>query len=118
LLLTGVAEAEAVGRTAKGEQSTVRLYGADEALEELADVFLDGELLRRGEELDNEIEETVREGDDEALPGCARLGGLWVGVGDMAVGGLGGVLRCDGHVVRGSGRKQWGRETKGERYGR
>jgi hypothetical protein len=59
LFLTRVAEAKAVSRTAKGEQSTVRLYGADEALEELADVFLDGELLRRGEELDDEIEETV-----------------------------------------------------------
>jgi hypothetical protein len=113
LLLTGVAEAEAVSRTAKGEQSTVRLYGADEALEELADVFLDGELLRRREELDNEIEETVREGDDEALPGCARLGELWVGVGDMTVGSLCGVLRCDGHVVRGSGRKQQGKGNKG-----
>ena len=113
MLLTGVAKAKAVGCTTKGEQPTVGLYGADEALEELADVFLDGELLRRGEELDNKLEETVREGDDEALSNCARLGGLWVGVGDMAVGSLGGVLRCDGHVVGGvSGRKQ-GEGNKG-----
>ena len=27
--------------------------------------------------LDNEIEETVQEGDKEALSNCARLGGLW-----------------------------------------
>jgi hypothetical protein len=59
VLLTGVAEAKAVSSAAKGEQPTVGLYGADEALEELADVFLDGELLRRGEELDDEIEETL-----------------------------------------------------------
>jgi len=65
----GVAEAKAVGGTAKGEQPTVGLYGADEALEELADVLFDGELLHRGEELDDEIEETLGEADDEALPG-------------------------------------------------
>jgi len=51
LVLTGIAEAEAIGGTAKGQQATIRLYGADEALEELANVLLDGELLRRGEEL-------------------------------------------------------------------
>src|SRR6266851_5650673 len=108
MLLTGVAEAKAVGGTAKGEQPTVVLYGADEALEELADVLFDGKPLHRGEELDDEIEETLGEADDEALPGCARLGGVWVGMWDMAVGGLGGVLRCDGHVGVGArrGRKE------------
>jgi len=59
LVLTGIAEAEAIGGTAKGEEATVGLYGADEALEELADVLLDGELFRRGEELHDEIEETL-----------------------------------------------------------
>jgi len=56
---TGVAEAEAVGSTAKGEEPTVRFYGADEALEELADVLLNSQLLCRGEELDDKIEETL-----------------------------------------------------------
>ena len=58
-MLTGIAEAEAIGGTAKGVEATVRLYGADEALEQLADVLLDGELFRRGEELHDEIEETL-----------------------------------------------------------
>jgi hypothetical protein len=74
-VLTGVAKAEAIGGAAKGEQATVRLYGSDQALEELADVLLDGELLRRGEELDDEIKETLREAGKEALLGCARVGG-------------------------------------------
>jgi len=111
-LLTGIAEAEAIGGTAKGEQATVRLYGADEALEELANVLLDGELLGRGEELYDEIEETLGEADDEALPGCARvLSRVWMGVvGDMAVGGsLGGMLRCDGHGRR----REGGRKARG-----
>jgi hypothetical protein len=56
---TGVAEAEAVGSTAKGEEPTVRFNGADEALEELADVLLDGKLLDRGEELHDKVEETL-----------------------------------------------------------
>ena len=118
LRLTGIAEAEAIGGTAKGQEATVRLYGADEALEELADVLLDGELLRSGEELYDEIEETLREAGDEALPGCARvlsrvgMGMVW----NMAVGGsLGGVLRCDGHMRRECGRKARGEgRMKGE----
>ena len=56
---TGVAKAEAVGSTAKGEEPTVRFYGADETLKELADVLLDGQLLDRGEELHDKIEETL-----------------------------------------------------------
>lgn len=57
-MLTGVAEAEAIGSTAKGEEPTVGLYGADEALEEFADVLLNGELVGGGEVLYDEIEET------------------------------------------------------------
>lgn len=57
-MLTGVAEAEAIGRAAKGEQPAVRFYGADEALEEFADVLLNGELVGGGEALYDEIEET------------------------------------------------------------
>jgi hypothetical protein len=49
------------------------------------------------------------------LPGCARLGGVWVGMGDIAVGGLGGVLRCDGHVGVGAQGGE-GRRDGGERY--
>lgn len=112
-VLTGIAKAEAIGGTAKGQEATVRLYGANEALEELANVLLDGELLRRGEELHDEIEETLGEGGNEALPGCAGLLTMvWVGMmRDMAMGGsLGGVLRCDGHCEEGSvGAKQEGR---------
>lgn len=37
-----------------------------------------------------------------------------MGVGDMAVGGLCGVLRCDGHVVRVGGGKQREDDTVGE----
>ena len=58
-VLTRVAEAEAVGGTAKGEEPIVRFYGADEALKELADVLLNSELLGRGEELYDKIEETL-----------------------------------------------------------
>jgi hypothetical protein len=58
-VLTRIAEAEAIGGAAKEQQATVRLYGADEALEELADILLDGELLCCGEELHDEIEETL-----------------------------------------------------------
>jgi len=58
-VLTRVAEAEAIGSTAKGEEPTVRFYGADEALEEFADVLLNGELVGRGKELYDEIEETL-----------------------------------------------------------
>ncbi len=58
-MLTRVAEAEAIGSTAKGEEPTVRFYGADEALEEFADVLLNGELVGRGKELYDEIEETL-----------------------------------------------------------
>jgi len=57
-VLTGVAEAEAIGGTAKGEEPAVRFYGADEALEEFADVLLNSELVRGGEVLYDEIEET------------------------------------------------------------
>jgi hypothetical protein len=57
-VLTGVAEAEAIGGTAKGEEPTVRFYGADEAFEEFADVLLNGELIGGGEVLYDEIEET------------------------------------------------------------
>jgi hypothetical protein len=57
-VLTGVAEAEAIGGTAKGEEPTVRFYGADEALEEFADVLLNGKLVGGGEVLYDEIKET------------------------------------------------------------
>ena len=57
-MLTGVAEAEAIGGTAKGEEATVRFYGADEALEEFADILLDGKLVGGGKVLYDEIEET------------------------------------------------------------
>lgn len=80
MLLTGVAEAEAIGGTAKGKEPTVRFYGADEALEELADVLFNGKLLCRGEELYDKIKETLRETSDEALLGCAGLGGVRVGM--------------------------------------
>ena len=73
-VLTGIAKAETVGGAAEGEQTTFGFYCADEALEELADVLLNSELLRRGKELDDEIEETLGEVSDEALPRCARVG--------------------------------------------
>ena len=57
-VLTGVAEAEAIGGAAKGEEPTVRFYGADEVLEEFADVLFNGELVGGGEVLYDEIEET------------------------------------------------------------
>ena len=57
-VLTGVAEAEAIGGTAKGEEPAVGLYGADEALEEFANVLLNGELVGGGEVLYDEIKET------------------------------------------------------------
>ena len=57
-VLTGVAEAEAIGGTAKGEEPTVRFYGADEALKEFADILFNGELVGGGEVLNDEIEET------------------------------------------------------------
>jgi hypothetical protein len=58
VVLTGVAEAEAIGGTSKGEEPTFGFYGADEALEEFADVLLNGELVGGGEALYDEIEET------------------------------------------------------------
>ena len=58
MVLTGVAEAKAIGGTAKGEEPTFGFYGADEALEEFADVLLNGELVGGGEALNDEIEET------------------------------------------------------------
>lgn len=107
---TGIAKAEAIGRTAKGEQPAVRFYGADEALEELADVLLHSQLLHRREELQDEVEERLREAGDEALLGCAGLGvagRVRVGMRDMAGSGFGGVLLgCDGHG--GGGRGQCG----------
>lgn len=57
-VLTGIAEAEAIGGTPKGEETTVGFYSADEALEEFADVLLDGELVGGREALYDEIEET------------------------------------------------------------
>jgi hypothetical protein len=62
LVLTRIAEAEAIGGAAKGQQAIVRLYGADEALEELVDVLLDGHLLRCGEALHDKIEESFVRG--------------------------------------------------------
>ncbi len=56
---TRVLEAEAVRRAPKREQSAIWLNGADEAFEKLADVLLDGHLLRGGEELDDEVKETL-----------------------------------------------------------
>ena len=53
---TGVLEAEAIGRAAKGEQPAIWLDCADEAFEELADVLLDGHLFGGREELDDELE--------------------------------------------------------------
>jgi len=58
-VLTGVAEAEAIGGTAKGQKPTVRFYGANEALKEFADVLLNCELVGSGEELYDEIEEIL-----------------------------------------------------------
>lgn len=57
-MLTGVAEAEAIGSATKGEQPTVGFYGADEALKEFADVLFNGKLVGGGEVLYDEIEET------------------------------------------------------------
>ena len=116
-MLTGVAEAEAIGRAAKGEQPAVRFYGANEALEELADVLLHSELLHRREELQDKLEERLREAGDEALLGCAGLrvaGRVRVGMRDMAGSGFGGVLLgCDGHGCQG-GRRRRRRSVGGE----
>jgi hypothetical protein len=79
-VLTGVAEAEAIGGTAKRVEPTVRFYGTDEALEEFADVLLNGELVGGWEVLYDEIKETEREASDEVLLRCARLGGVRVGM--------------------------------------
>lgn len=132
-VLTGVAEAEAIGGAAKGEQPAVGFNGADEALEELADVLLDRQLLDRGEELQDKVEERLRETGDEALLRCARrlrvgrlrrvVGMVVVVVRGMAGSGFGGVLLgCDGHERgRGSGRmdgvggRKWRRGKGGER---
>jgi hypothetical protein len=94
---TGIAEAKAIRGAAKGEQTTVRLYGADEALKELADILFHSELLHRREKLDDKLEKTLGEVNNEALPGRAR-GRVWVGMWDMAGGCLGRVLRRHGHV--------------------
>ena len=53
---TGILEAEAVGRAPKGEEPAIWLDGADEPLEELSDILLDGHLLRGRQELDDELE--------------------------------------------------------------
>ena len=66
---TGVLEAKAIGRAAEREESAVGLDCADEAFEELADILLDGHLVGSGEELDDELEETLRGVPDEALAG-------------------------------------------------
>ena len=117
-MLTRVAEAEAVGSAAKGEEPTVRFYGADEALEELADVLLNSQLLCRGEELDDKIEETLREAGDEALLGCAGMGRVVrVGMCDMARSGFGGMLLgCNGH--EGVGERNGGKWRRERRRGR
>ena len=57
-VLTGVVEAEAIGSAAKGEEPTVGLYGAYEALEEFADILFNGELVGGGEVLYDEIKGT------------------------------------------------------------
>ena len=57
-VLTGVAEAEAIGGAAKGEEPAVGFYGAYEALEEFADVLFNGELVGGGEVLYDEIKGT------------------------------------------------------------
>lgn len=72
---TGVAQTEAIRGAAKGEQPTVGLDGPDESLEQLADVLLDGELLGRGEQLDDKVEETLREVCDELVLGDVRAAG-------------------------------------------
>ena len=97
-MLTGIAEAEAIRGAAKGEQTTVWLYGADEALKELADILFNSELLHRGEKLDDKFKKTLGEVSYEALSGRAGLGRVWVGMWDMAGGCLGGVLRRNGHL--------------------
>lgn len=110
---TRVAEAKAIGGAAKGEQPAVGFYGADEAFEELSNVLFDSEFLRGGEKLYDEIEETLREGGDESLPGCARMGGVRVKMGGMARSGLGRMLLgCNSHGRGGLGgmrslRKRW-----------
>lgn len=53
-----VAEAEAIGRTAKGEVPTVKFYGADEGVEVFADALLNCELVGGREVPYDEIEET------------------------------------------------------------
>ncbi len=97
-MLTGIAEAKAISGAAKGEQTAVWLYGTDEALKELANILFNSELLHRGEKLDNKLKKTLGEVSNEALPGRAGLGRVWVGVRDMTGGCLGGVLRRNGHV--------------------
>lgn len=102
--LTRIPKAEPVGGAPEGEQPTVRLDGADEPLEQLAHILLDGELLWRRQELDDKVEETLGELCDEALardlgdpPGDGRGGGLrrWRGHGVRA-------LRGDRHTGRGT----------------
>jgi hypothetical protein len=97
-MLTRIAEAKAISGAAKGEQMAFWLYGADEALKELANILFDSELLHRGEKLDDKLEKTLGEVSNEAKPGRAGLGRVWVGMWDMAGGCLGGVLRCNSHV--------------------
>ena len=97
-MLTGIAKAKAIRGAAKGEQTTVRLYGADEALKELADILFHGELLHCREKLDDKLKKTMGEVNNEALAGRAGLGRVWVGVWDMAGGCLGRVLGRNGHV--------------------
>ena len=103
MVLTGIAEAEAIRGAAKGEQTTVWLYRADEALKELANILFNGELLHCGEKLDDKLKKRLGEVSNEALPGRAGLGKVWVGMRDMTGGCLGGVLRRNGHVSAAEG---------------
>ena len=99
---TRVLEAKAISRAAKREKPAVGLDCADETFKELADILLDGHLVGSGEELDDELEETLGEVLDEAL---ARYGPpllLWRGIWgeELLAEGVGG---GDGRVGEGGG---------------
>ena len=99
---TRILEAETIRRAAKGQESAIWLDSADEAFEELADVLLDGHLLCSGEELDDELEETLGEVLDEALTRYGPPLLLWRGIWgeELLAEGVGG---GDGRVGEGGG---------------
>lgn len=68
--LTRVPQSEPICHAAKREQATLGLYGTYESLQQFAHILLDGQLLRRGKKLNDELVKTVGEFRKEPMLGC------------------------------------------------